>query len=132
MVEWSEAYCVGHPIIDGQHRKLFAMCHQAEQLLARSAHDANDQLHSLLNDLGEYVRVHFDYEETLLRQSDYPNLHEHIAEHDRYWKQLTEAQNKASMGVDVRENLVGLLKQWLIHHILEIDMQYRSCIVEQG
>ena len=131
MVQWKDSYSVGNLQIDAQHRQLLAMCQQCEELLETRGMEDNSRIHLLLNDLSEYVRSHFDYEESLLRQHGYPKLLEHIAEHNEYWEQLANILAKASSGRDERDDVRRLLQQWWMHHILEVDMQYRSCVTGQ-
>lgn len=131
-MEWKASYSVGNESIDAQHRKLLSMCNECEALIGLHGLVSNDRLHLLLNDLSEYVRVHFDYEESLLRLCGYPKLTEHVAEHERYWEQLTEILFNAASGLDERDEVLKLLRQWWIHHILKDDMQYSTCLASQG
>ena len=124
MIEWKNSYSVGNDQIDRQHRKLLMLCNQCEALLGSNDSDAISQLHLLLNDLSEYVLRHFDYEEKLLQQSGYSKLQEHIAEHGKYWEHLANILMKASSGLDEREDVLRLVQDWWLHHILEVDMQY--------
>jgi hemerythrin len=129
MIEWLDSYSVGNPAIDSQHKKLLGLCNQCQELLtADGSHDVSKRLHDLLNELSEYVRTHFDYEESLLRQHGYPDLLTHIEEHERYWEQFADVLVQATAGDDVRSSVNTLLLDWWLHHIKEVDMKYRACI----
>lgn len=128
--EWKDSYSVGNAVIDAQHRKLLALCRQCDEQIAMKGVASMGQMHLLLFELSEYVRAHFDYEESLMRQCNYPHLEEHISEHARYSEEFAGILSKAFAGVDEWESLRNLLRQWWMHHILKVDMQYRGYLTD--
>lgn len=128
MSAWQQSYSVGVRALDHQHRKLLDLCVQCEDLLADEGEDAHERYHILLNELTEYVKSHFAYEEMLLRQCGYPKLAGHVEEHEKYWEQLALILAAAAAGTDTRVEVRTLLQQWWLNHILREDMQYRACV----
>lgn len=126
MFEWNESFSVGNQAIDDQHKQLLALCNKCYGILSLGGSTARSQLHSLIDELGEYVRIHFDYEESVLRLYNYTKLAEHIAEHDAYWQKLSNIRNKAATEVDISNDVMVLINEWWEHHILENDAQYRQ------
>lgn len=73
----------------------------------------------------EYVQQHFAYEENLLKSWDYPDLDKHIAGHQaieadvrHLWVQLESGDET------VTEKLVQTIRQWILKHINEEDIEY--------
>lgn len=73
----------------------------------------------------DYVQQHFAYEENLLRSWDYPDLDKHIAGHQaiaadvrHLWVQLESGDET------VTEKLVQTIRQWILKHINEEDIEY--------
>lgn len=73
----------------------------------------------------DYVQQHFTYEENLLRSWDYPDLDKHIAGHQaieadvrHLWVQLESGDET------VTEELVQTIRQWILKHINEEDIEY--------
>ena len=130
-IEWDDTYSVGNAVIDTQHHKFLALCHRCDELIVTNGLIANDQLHILLNEMSEYVKVHLNYEESLLRQYGYPKLAEHVAEHQQFSEQLTEIQLKATSGLEVKDEVRQMLQKWWAHHVLDVDMQYRSYLIQK-
>lgn len=127
--EWKDSYSVGNDGIDAQHRKLLALCRQCDEKIATGG-SSMAQLHVLLFELSEYVRVHFDCEEAMMKRCGFPRLEEHVAEHEKYSEEFAGIMSRAFIGVDESENLRNLLRQWWTNHILEVDMQYRDYLTD--
>lgn len=73
----------------------------------------------------DYVRLHFAYEEKLLRSWNYPGIDEHIAEHrtleadvQNLWAQVESGDETLGGG------LVTTIQNWIVNHINGEDIQY--------
>jgi len=120
LFQWSEAYSVGYPDIDSQHKRLFQL---AEQLhAAMTAGKAKQILSTTLNNLIVYTKRHFADEEMLMETHRYPFLPQHKAEHRELTENVMHFQkafgaDKATISIE----LMQFLSSWLRHHIGSSD-----------
>jgi hemerythrin len=87
----------------------------------------------VLTRLGEYTRIHFAVEESLMRLLGYPDLERHKEEHAELMTRLQELRQRFESGSSALDgDLMSLLKVWLTRHIMESDQQYAQFFVESG
>ncbi len=119
-IAWSEAFCIGHETIDKQHRRLVDM---VNRLIANPRATTGSQtVTDVLDEMTEYVRVHFDYEERLMREIGYPQLEWHVAQHRAFEMKTSALIRSATLNADsVPVVVLNYLRDWLTRHILETD-----------
>lgn len=123
MFDWSNSYSVGIPSIDAQHRSLFAIAGELHS--AMSAGQGKASLARILDRLVQYTVSHFNHEERLMRQHNYPNLTAHAAEHQALTDRVKQFQADFEAGrATITVQLLHFLKEWLQHHIQGSDVQY--------
>jgi hemerythrin len=108
--------------IDDQHQQLVECLDRLELWVGKgngfaAALDA-------LGKLNQYAEAHFRDEEDLLRQRAYPKLEEHIAEHDLISAELAKLYQHVLDGGDVTDELLRLVRDWVITHIGVEDMEF--------
>jgi hemerythrin len=121
--DWDSSFSVGHVVLDRYHQKLIEFSSKA------LAHVENETPchktpRSLLEELLVYIDAHFQIEEAILRDHDFPSFADHRAEHDQYLadlKQLLSYTNEAPID---EVSLCRRLATWCRQHILESDMAY--------
>jgi len=74
--------------------------------------------------LHDYIRRHFRYEEQFLRQKGYPGLDEHIEEHRKITAEFAKLSKQIFDGGDVSDELLDLVRNWIIEHIGIKDREY--------
>ena len=80
-----------------------------------------------------YTVSHFEAEESLMKKYDYPGYEEHKSIHQKITQQVLSFQKKIQEGdVDLTEELMTFLKDWLIDHILGVDKKYSDYLNEKG
>ncbi len=130
-IEWSNELSVGIEEIDAQHKVLVDLLNQM--------HEAIQQRHAaqvtsdIIDQLGEYTRVHFAVEESLMRILHYPDYERHKEEHEQLIGQLSELRAKLDTGKNsISFELAHFMKTWLTKHIMETDKSYTSHFLAQG
>lgn len=122
-LQWSDALLLGIDEMDRQHKRLVetfaAFLHQ---YLNRGKHD---ETRKLLEFLSGYALEHFNLEDRLMTESQYPGTDEHRAEH-RYFLEKVNALRGAvgDLGpVETKETaeLIATLRTWLLTHMKETD-----------
>lgn len=111
---------VGKSLMDEQQKEIFD--------LAGGLDNKTGQVHvmhtlSLLND---YVRNHFQKEESLMIESNYPGLKAHRQLHREFRGMLADLLGRARrMPLDeVVWELHSLIYEWLYNHIMQDDFEY--------
>jgi hemerythrin len=124
MPTWTPALAVGHPIIDDQHRELFARADDLIQAMAEGR--AMAELEQLLVFLRDYCRDHFGTEERLMVSRGYPALQAHRLAHREFERRFHEIERSvatrgatAAVVLEVKD----LLRGWLTHHIGAVDIR---------
>jgi hemerythrin len=130
-IAWNESFSVGVAQLDHQHHRIVGLINQ---LLEEPGDRFEPAVVSeVLNDLMKFVHDHFETEEQLLAQHDYPGLQEQKQDHKDFRIQLAGFCLDA-MQYDARipADLLCFLKAWWEDHILVKDMKYRSFFLGLG
>lgn len=120
-IKWIPEYTVGHADMDAQHKVLFSMINEF-------FHQNNQESAIMLfKNLSSYIDLHFDSEENLLRQINYPDTDEHIKKHGELRDKFNLLEGKLeNYDVDVHHKIGIFLYNWLAKHILKADMEYKA------
>ena len=122
-ITWQKEYNTGFINIDLEHKMLADMVNYCITL-TKSNNNNPHEIRTILNKMADYARLHFEHEEKMLLETQYPFLEEHKHEHLQYVCQLNEMIKHYDEGDLTSYELLKFLKDWLLHHILEMDMQY--------
>jgi len=112
---------IGLAEIDAQHRQLFAMLARLEKHSGKGY--TYEAARDVLGQMANYANVHFAIEESLMRMHGYPDLLGHVAEHERFRKQLAEFQQRL-LDADIATQLHTFIASWLANHIDVTDRKY--------
>jgi hemerythrin len=115
------ALLTGIDEIDSQHQILFDCIGRLQASV--SSEDRLTAVHFALEELDDFVRIHFAVEESLMRIFGYPLLTAHIAEHRQFANELVRLKEE-SLRTEVSEEMLTFLTNWLIDHIGKTDHQY--------
>ena len=121
MGRWTPALLTGNATVDAEHRELIRLVDRLE--LVGDGPDG-DGVGAALDELTEYVFVHFQMEEKLMVREEYPAkaLEAHIAEHralDRRTQEYVQAYSEGTL--TTVGPIVDFLYEWFSHHIAEVD-----------
>ena len=120
-ITWSKSDEIGIPIIDEQHRGAVATINSLFYFIQDGR--GLEAIMPTINVLEQYTKMHFETEETIIRQKGYIALDEHIKLH----KELIEKMGhitRESIAQNDPKVLLSFLKDWWMNHIHEEDMQY--------
>ena len=128
---WRDDYCVGIDSIDQQHKRLVNLINHLQTAIDYSTGKEFER--DALNELVDYTKTHFTYEEGLMRDNDYPDFEAHKAQHEKMFKKVGEVLAEYENDQDTAmSNAVVYLKDWLINHINGTDKQYSSYLIAKG
>jgi hemerythrin len=120
-MRWTPDLATGNAVVDAEHRQLIALIDKLE--FAGNGPDGTG-VADALDELTDYVFVHFQMEEKLMQREEYPHdaFEAHVAEHrqlDQATQQLVGQYSDGSL--NTVEPIVTLLNEWLRHHIAQVD-----------
>lgn len=123
---WHADLSIGIDKIDEQHKALFKIGRDMEQLLQRQCIGVTDkQLLDIICALREYAAYHFYEEELLMEKGGYSKLEEHKAEHNKFADYITmidcpKIRTNPNLELKKMKNDV---QNHIFEHILNEDMQ---------
>lgn len=128
MYKWLEAYSVGVPLFDAQHKALFELVNALFARLQVPSEDeeAAEVIAQLVHELVRYTQYHFTQEEKMMRLYHYPELEAHLKEHHELVAFL-DAFDSDSLLQDpygAGSQLLGRMVSWITHHIQVVDKRY--------
>jgi len=128
-VIWKDEYSVGIPELDAQHKKILKVIDNL-YTATRGKENSSVIWESLL-ELRDYTMTHFACEEKKLRDCDYPDLVVHVNAHDLLRGKTEEFVGMYRLGTGgLSFDLLDFLKKWWTQHILRMDQNYVSCILQ--
>lgn len=124
-VEWNATYSVKVKELDDQHYQLFTLIEALEA--GTKNPDYTTTVQTVLNELMEYVMLHFHTEEGYMESAHYDNLEEHKHIHEELAKSVNDRVNEMISREVTALDLIKLhnfLSNWIKTHILEEDQLY--------
>ncbi len=131
LIIWNDDLSVGIRQIDDQHKELIRLIN----LLNESIILKNDNKISgeIINDLINFVEYHFSYEENLFLTHGFSESESHLKMHKYLKNQVLKIQYSYNFGkTDASAELLNLLKDWLINHLINVDKRYGKFLNEKG
>ena len=123
---WNDSYLLGIPMIDNQHKKFFVILDNLETLNQKQE---KSEMHSLINELQNYVIYHFQTEEDLMVKSQSPNIDLHVMEHELFRKKVEEFHHSYyNNNAELLNEMISFMRKWLIIHISGTDAEYADSI----
>ncbi len=125
MYEMKPEFYIGVESIDNEHKRLFEITDEIYQLMMDPyTPDKYDNILSVLEQLKEYTRLHFENEEKYMESIAYKYMFSQKVDHAAFIEKLENIdldeidtdQDKAIF------NLLNFLNDWLVTHILEKDL----------
>ena len=125
--EWNSILETGYPLLDNQHRQLFAALNSLTD--AYTAGKGEEELKRTLEFLNSYVVKHFADEEKMMLQSRYPDYGIHRTYHMGF-KTVVRDLTRQLLREGASETLVlkvgGVIADWLENHIRGDDFQFAA------
>ena len=117
---WKKSYEIGVAEIDMQHRKLVGMINElSDAMLEKRGYRA---VPHILEELADYVKLHFSDEEKLMEKYNFPDAPRHLLAHEAFARKVVDFKEAYELeeDLDVRE-LLDFLCGWLKNHITVND-----------
>lgn len=131
IVEWSDDLSVNVRTIDEHHMKLLDLIN--ELYGAMKQRKPTSVIAGITNDLLEYTKYHFGYEEKIFDKHGYPETKDHKKLHGIFIQKIADFKRDLEGGkLTASTELIRFLKDWLIKHIMVVDAKYTDFMHEHG
>lgn len=133
--KWRDRYSLNIPAIDEQHKKLFEIGNRAYELaILNDGYDHYDEIMSIVDELLDYTKYHFEYEEELMEKYKYTGITHQHKEHSFY---VDKINNMSEENVDADQqkavlDILDFLSEWISSHILISDRKYADDFKAKG
>jgi len=121
-IEWNDNFSVGIPQLDDEHRQLIQMANTLYDAIKLG--QGKTAAATILNELKAYALTHFSHEEQLMEQAQYPGYAAHKQLHAAFSKKVEEYLDLFVKNLLPANQLLVILRDWLIHHICNVDREY--------
>ncbi|MCG7949390.1 MAG: bacteriohemerythrin [Candidatus Thiodiazotropha taylori] len=127
LMQWiDEKYSTKVDVCDTQHKELFNRVNALNDAVSTGA---RQEIGTTLDNLIDYVVVHFETEERLMEERGYKGLDAHKEEHKQLVQTCADLQKKFHAGeAEIEDGTMVFIKNWLDHHIPVIDKSYSSAL----
>lgn len=128
---WRDSLSLDVPAIDADHKHLIELLNRLHYMAM--AGDDRQAVGAVLSELVEYTLAHFEREEALMRDAQYPGLAAHARLHEVLRAQATHLRERYL--TDPRafdmERFYLFVSDWLTMHILGEDMKLKPWVARR-
>ncbi|OAA84936.1 bacteriohemerythrin [Clostridium ljungdahlii] len=125
---WKEEFNLNIDEIDKQHKKLMAIGKKAYDIaIIDDGYDRYDEIMTILDELLEYTKYHFEYEENMLKKYNYDHIHDQEEEHGFYIYKINEVASREDIDDNQKKvilEIIDFLSEWISNHIMIADKKY--------
>lgn len=129
LIKWKDEFSIGIDEIDEQHKKIFDIANEAYDLLKDEfTIDKYDRITELLEELKNYAKIHFSFEEEYMLSIRYKGYFSHKIAHDTFVDKVNSYdldaidENQDHYILEILEFVVN----WISQHILVTDKKIVS------
>src|SRR4051812_25351329 len=130
-LQWDDSYSVGIASLDAQHQGLFATAQRLHEAMLAGRAARIQQV--ILAELIAYGRSHFEREEHVMANAEFPGLEEHRNLHRAFLHQALafQSQLRGSRG-SLSIAMMEFLHAWMRDHLTGADAQYAAWIRDRS
>lgn len=131
LIDWGPRYFIGLKTMDDQHKVLVDLINELYEAFGSSKNEK--VIRKVLDKLLEYTVFHFGNEEQLFSKYGYKEEEGHQLQHQKFIDKMKHFRDHFQKeSVTVSFDLLNFLKDWLLNHILKIDVKYVAFMKEHG
>jgi hemerythrin len=127
-VQWDDAFSVGVPVIDGQHKELVRMTN----VLLEGCEQGRTTIVYFMRTIQaavNYAKIHFATEEKYMLQVDYPEYEDHKREHEGFVQEVLHQVRLFEQNQTRPLDFALFLKNWLLNHIAVVDKKFSPFLI---
>ncbi|MCL2616382.1 MAG: bacteriohemerythrin [Defluviitaleaceae bacterium] len=119
---WNKKYETGNQQVDDEHKEIFNL---VQKVLNATFESRGEKVGTIIDFLANYTIQHFEHEELLMDESDYPDTRAHKKQHSDFLEEVGKLKKKvekemdsAVINITINKTVVG----WLTNHVLGSDI----------
>lgn len=120
-IHWKQTYETGQPLMDAEHRLLVMLFRKLDVAIKTQQQPAT--ISHIVLELRKCVEFHFVSEENVMRETGYPDIDEHRAQHAKLLLNLQTMINRLASHREYPDDVLDFLIGWLTEHIACHDQQ---------
>jgi hemerythrin len=117
-LRWVEPFSLDVQLLDDQHRRLLEHVQQAIAALQGARERDAAQL---LDSITDIAREHFNDEEMLMHEVEYPGYVNHVEQHRRLVLQVENLQARLALRIVAPRQAIYDLRSWFALHLIRYD-----------
>jgi hemerythrin len=130
-INWTDALSVQIESLDTQHKNLIEQINKFYTNYDQKA--TKERMETLIKAMKEYTVFHFQTEEQIMRQCDYPNYISHKAEHDKFIEKVSDYEQRYQSGkLLLSVEITNFIRDWVSTHIQGTDKKYSDFFIQNG
>ncbi len=123
VIEWRQGFKVNIDQVDAEHQHLFTL------VKALNVESVEETVEELL----DYVVVHFSNEQALMEKSGYPAFEQHLKLHEDFAGHVADFLGSGDEWSEERvQELRRFLNKWLVGHIMTHDLRFGKWYAEHA
>ena len=132
LLEWRDEYLIGVEELDFEHQDLFRRLNELQQGIA--AELEKTRIDDYIDAIEMRVEAHFALEEKFMRETRFHRFAAHKREHDEFLDEVRSLMDRFAEAHDpeVVGTLFRELKRWIIHHVVESDLELATVAAAVG
>ncbi|MCB1175174.1 MAG: hemerythrin family protein [Leptospiraceae bacterium] len=120
-INWNESFAIGVDAVDEQHKYFVSLLNELRQQV-NQRDDNPAELQRIIGEFKDYTVYHFNTEEQLMRDCEYPYLMEHQQEHSGFRQHVLALHARAERGeFPLLKVIATYMTNWLLEHIQVSD-----------
>jgi hemerythrin len=124
-MDWDRKYVLGIDEVDRQHKHLFEIVNHMHDAVTSGADQS--AVTTILDELIHYTVEHFETEENMFREHEYPGYEKHRLEHNELAARVLDLQRRLREGsATVSFDVLEFLSDWLADHTLGSDQEFAA------
>ncbi len=121
---WDESFSVEVKEIDEQHKKWISIINELHDSLIKGI-GFDEITGKSLKAMEEYAAFHFAFEEQYMSEIGFSDFSTHKQTHDEFREKIRKyVRDEATGKLVLNTEIMRILKDWLVNHILHCDKQY--------
>lgn len=130
LIKWRDSFSVGVEFFDDEHKVLLDIIN--DMFIIVRDQKGVEHLPVQVNKLIQYTQEHFRDEEEAMEKAGFPALEDHKAAHAKLLHDVTAFKKRIDEGDEqVITTFYHFLRDWLLNHIVEEDMQYKPFLADE-
>jgi hemerythrin-like metal-binding protein len=123
LFSWKPEYSVNEATLDHHHQQLFSVLNSVYENVMNSPD--LDCVVPKIDELSNYTKYHFSTEEQYMRDLGLPEIDSHIAMHRDFTHTIESLRaSYHNNDLEISKNLIVVLGEWLLQHVLKEDIKY--------